>query len=268
MTSKVAIIEVEKDANTALADALKLIGGIDDLNSSKLEVIIKLGVFNPAQGQHTTIDVTRAIIESFPQAPRILLAESDNSRGTATDRLKIWRKLFSERVNPFSLSEDTFTKDVIIADEEMALSHILFKSNVFISTHALRKYTKGTILKNLLGLVPMIKKSRFHKKLVAVLLDLYEAIGGIDLAVIDATYTFPGPSFSEGVPTNLLVVGRDAVAVETVGAMLMGLKPEKMPIIQEAIQRGLGEGSIEKIEVVGSSLKQSRKRIRQLLKRS
>lgn len=268
MTSKVAIVEVEKDANTAFEDGLQLIGGIADLNSAKLEAIIKLGVFNPTQGQHTTIDVTRAIIRSFSRAPRILLAESDNYRGTATARLQIWQELFTERVNPFSLSEDTITRNVVIADEEMALSHILFKPNVFISTHALRKYKEGTVLKNLLGLVPMKKKARYHKKLVPVLLDLYEAIGGIDLAVIDATYTFPGPSSSEGVQTNLLVVGRDAVAVETVGAMLVGLKPEKMPVIQEAIRRGLGEGSIEQIEVAGSSLEQLRRRIRPLLKRS
>jgi len=268
MTSKVALVKVGKDVNASLEEAFKLIGGIADLNSAKLDVVIKLGVFNPIQGQHTTIDVTRAIIENFSQAPRILLVESDNYRGTATARLQIWQKLFTERVNPFSLSEDTITRNVVIADEEMALSHILFKPNVFVSTHALRKYKEGTILKNLLGLAPTKKKAQFHKKLVPVLLDLYEAIGGINLAVIDATHTFPGPSSSKGVHTNLIVVGRDAVAVEAVGAMLVGLKPEKMPVIQEAIRRGLGEGSLEQIEVVGNSLEQLSKEVSTLLKRS
>lgn len=142
----------------------------------------------------------------------------------------------------------------------MELSHILFKPNVFISTHALRKFDKGTILKNLLGLVPEKKKARLHKKLVAVLLDLYEAIGGIDLAVIDATRTFTGPAARKAIDTKTLVVGRDTVAVETVGAVLTGLEPERMPIIQEAVKRGLGEGNIERIQVVGNSIESFQER--------
>ena len=52
---------------------------------------------------------------------------------------------------------------------------------------------------------------------------------------------------------NTLLVGRDAIAVEAVGATLAGLNPEKMPVIQEFVKRGLGEGDLEKIEIVGAS---------------
>ena len=99
--------------------------------------------------------------------------------------------------------------------------------------------------------MPERKKARFHKKLVPVLLDAYEAIGGIDLAVLDATRTLSGPAASKSIPTNLLVVGNDAVAVETVGAVLTGLKPEKMPIIVEAMKRDLGVGTLQDIEILG-----------------
>jgi len=94
-------------------------------------------------------------------------------------------------------------------------------------------------LKNLLGLIPERKKARFHKKLVPVLLDAYERIGGIDLAVIDATRTYSGPNARKGIDTNVLIVGRDAVAVEAVGATLVGLKPEKMPVIHGEISTSL-----------------------------
>ena len=146
----------------------------------------------------------------------------------------------------------------------MGFSHILFKPNTFVSTHALRRYKKGTILKNLFGLVPDKKKARFHKKLDPVLLDTYEAIGGIDLSVIDATRTFSGPAAKKSVETNLLIVGRDAVAVEAVGAFLVGLDPEKMSIIQEAVKRGLGEGDLRKIEVRGTSIDDAKERFTQL----
>lgn len=170
---------------------------------------------------------------------------------------------------PFNLSEDTDTKQVKVADEKIGLSHILFKPNVFVSTHVLRVYERGSILKNLLGLIPDRKKVRFHKKLDATLLDMCEAIGGIDLAVLDGTYMNSGVSpSSERINTNVLLVGRDAVAVEAVGAAFVGLKPEKMSIIQEAVNRGLGEGDLEKIEVLGGSFESLRERFDSLLKNS
>jgi len=119
-------------------------------------------------------------------------------------------------------------------------------------------------LKNLLGLIPDRKKVRFHKKLAMTLLDAYEAIGGIDLAVIDATHIYSGPAAVKSLNTNVLVVGRDAVAVETVGVTLVGLKPEKMPVIQEAVSRGLGERDINVIEFLGNSIKNIKERFRQL----
>ena len=254
LAPKVALVNLDANPHAALKRALKLVGAQNVPVQKEKAVVVKVGVFSHKGSMYPTVDVVDAILKSFDDAPRIFLAESDNYRGSGLERLQIYEELFSERVQPFNLSQDKETRKVKIANEEMELSHILFKPNVFISTHALRKFDKGTILKNLLGLVPEKKKARLHKKLVTVLLDLYEAIGGIDLSVIDATRTYTGPAAKKGIDTKMLVVGRDAVAVETVGAVLTGLKPEGMPIIQEAVKRGLGEGNIERIQVVGNSI--------------
>ena len=275
--SKVAIVEFNGDVQRSLKQALKLIGNIEDLNTKKRPVVIKVGVFNHKAETHSTVNVVDAIVNSFNQTPHIFLAESDNYRGTGTERLQIWKKLFTDRVVPFNLSDDPNTRKVKIADEEIGFPHILFEPNVFVSTHVLRTFEKGSILKNLLGLIPDRKKARFHKKLETALLDAYEAIGGIDLAVLDGTYTYrgagamphAGPNSTQyRIKTNVLLVGRDAVAVEAVGASLVGLNPEKMPVIQEAVNRGLGEGNIEKIDVLGISFENLKENFRQLLKAS
>lgn len=260
MTSKVAIVELKGDVQESLKRAFKLIGGIDDLNTTERSVVIKPGIFDHRKKKHPTVSVVNAIIDNFNQAPEIFIVESDNYRGTGLERLQVYKEVFTKRVVSFNLSDDINTREVNIADEKMGFSHILFKPNVLVSTHALRKYDKGTILKNLFGLISERKKVRFHKKLVTVLLDTYEAIGGIDLAVLDATYTHLG---TRAINTNVLMVGRDAVAVETVGATLVGLKPEKMPVIQEAIKRGLGEGDVENIEVLGNSIESLKEKFRQ-----
>jgi len=277
VVSKVAIVEFNGDVQRSLKQALKLIGNIDDLNTKERPVVIKVGVFNHKAETHSTVSVVDAIVNSFNHAPQIFLAESDNYKGTGTERLQIWKKLFTDRVVPFNLSDDPNTRKVKIADEEIGCSHILFKPNVFVSTHVLRGYEKGSILKNLLGLIPDRKKARFHKKLETALLDAYEAVGGIDLAVLDGTYTYRGAgamphagpdSTRYRIKTNILLVGRDAVAVEAVGASLVGLNPEKMPLIQEAVNRGIGEGNIEKIDVLGMSFENLKENFRQLLKAS
>jgi len=264
LASQVALVESNGDVQESFNQALKLIGKIDDLNTAERSVVVKVGVFDHKARNHASVNVVNAIVNGFNKAPQIYLAESDNYKGTGTERLQIWKELFNERVVPFNLSDDTNTREVEIADEKMRFSHILFKPNVLVSTHALRRYDKGTILKNLFGLVPDRKKARLHKKLVAVLLDAYESVGGVDLAVIDATSTYSSATATKALNTNLLIIGRDAVAVETVGAILVGLKPEKMPVIQESVKRNLGEGDIGKIEVLGSSVESLKERFRKL----
>ena len=266
--SKVAVVDLQgENVQESFNQALKLIGGISDLNTAKRSVVVKVGVFDHRGTAYTTVDVAGAIVNSFSKAPKIFVAESDNYRGTGSERLQIWKSLFSERVVPFNLSEDTNTKQVKIADEKIGLSHILFKPNVFVSTHILRVYEKGSVLKNLLGLMPDRKKARFHKKLEATLLDAYEAVGGIDLAVLDGTHVHGGVTPSaKKIATNVVLVGRDAVAVEAVGASLVGMNPEKIPVIKEAVKRGLGEGDVSKIEIVGASLESIRERFAPLLK--
>ena len=271
MASKVAIVKFDGDVQKSFSRALRLVGNIDDLNTQGRPVVIKVGVFDHKAKTHSTVSVVNAIVNSFNRAPQIFLAESDNYKGTGTERLQIWRKLFTKRVVPFNLSDDTDTRTVNIADEKIGFSRILSKPNVFVSTHVLRGYEKGSILKNLLGLIPDAKKARFHKKLETALLDAYEAIGRIDLAVLDGTYTYHGTGAVASAlrtKTNTLLVGRDAIAVEAVGAAIVGLKPEKMPLIQEAMKRGLGEGDIKNIEVLGTSFENIKEKIHQLLKAS
>jgi len=269
MGSKVAVVSLEHGAVQAFKQALKLIGEIDDLNMAKRSVVVKVGIFNPEADHHTSVEVVHAITKSFNKAPRIYIAESDNCRGKGSDRLQKWKSLFSERVTPFNLSEDTDTKLVKIADEEIALSHILFKPNVLVSTHILRTYEQGSVLKNLLGMIPDRKKVRFHKKLAATLMDIYAAIGGIDLAVLDGTsVSLNVVQNSKPVRANTLLVGRDAVAVEVVGATLVGLKPEKVPVIREAMNRDIGESNIDKIRVVGASMENLKEKFHELIARN
>ena len=265
MTSKVAAIEFDSSKVEPLTQAINLIGSIDDLNTHEKPVVVKVGVFSHQGENHTSVSVVGSIINSFNRAPKIILAESDNYRGVALERLQIWKELFTERVIPFNLSNDPNTKSVRLADREMSLSHILFKPNILVDTHILRSFESGSILKNLFGCIPTPKKMKYHKILPTLLADIYEAIGGIDLAVLDGTYFWSGAG-NNPVQMNTLLVGRDAVAVETVGATLAGLIPEKMPVIQEFKKRNLGETDLKNIEIMGASIENLKKKLQSAAK--
>ncbi|MFX1565428.1 MAG: DUF362 domain-containing protein [Promethearchaeota archaeon] len=268
MMVKVALMEIGKDAAASFEKALKLLGGIADLNTPKREVLYKLGVFDPRQEAYTTIPVARAVVNNFPRAPKIWLIESDNYRGIGSERLQIWKDLFTERVVPFNLSEDTNTRNVDIAGEEMALSHLLFEDRVLISSHILRRYSRGSVIKNLFGLLPMRKKAVYHKNLESVVLSLFEAVGGIDLAAIDGTSVLPTPAAKKEnrIPLNLFLVGRDAVAVDAVAFALLDTDPLKSKMLKMAGEQGLGEAHLEKIDIVGKDLEEIRDFIREKVK--
>jgi hypothetical protein len=103
---------------------------------------------------------------------KVYIIESDNYKGSGSERLQVWKDLFFHKIVPFNLSEDEDTRQVEIAGEKMELSNLLFRSKNFVSIHALRRSEKGTILKNLFVLIPIRKKAVYHKKLVPVILDL------------------------------------------------------------------------------------------------
>lgn len=265
--SRVVVARLDKDVERCLDGALKLIH-IDDLNTKDRSVVVKVGVFSRKTGLYTTVNVIDALVGAFDRAPKIYLVESDSYGGPAAKRLGIWEEVFGEGVIPFSLSTDKNTREVKVVGEKVAFSHIVFKPNVFVSTHVPRRYQDagdddflnvGSILKNLLGLIPDRKKYRFHERLPAALLDMYEAIGGIDLAVLDGTYTHLGVKRKRNrIQTNVLVIGRDAISVEAVGAYLVGRDPLDMPLVKEAMSRGLGQGDMDKIEILGSPVEDLR----------
>jgi uncharacterized protein (DUF362 family) len=241
--------------------ALELIEGIDDLNTPERKVVIKVGIYNPQTGICTTVDVLNSIINAFDKAPNIRVVESDSFAGPGLKRLEIWNDCYNDRVVPYNLSDDKDTHAVDIAGEPVPLSHILFEPNTFISTHVPRRYqdagdedlmNMGFVIKNLFGLIPDKKKFRFHEQLPTALIDIYEAIGGIDLAVLDGTHAFLGWKEKKlTVSPGVLVVGTDAFAVEAVGAHLVGFDPAEMPVLQEAKNRGLGEINIDNMNIIG-----------------
>jgi hypothetical protein len=128
-------------------------------------------------------------------------------------------------------------------------------------THSMAGVTLG--IKNQWGFPQHADRGKDHNyNLHSKLVDVYEYIKP-DITIIDGATG--GTVHGHYPPTvwedrlvkqfNILIGGRDTLAVDVVGARIFGLTLDEVPHLKIAYERGLGEGDLSKINVIGKDLK-------------
>lgn len=113
-------------------------------------------------------------------------------------------------------------------------------------------------LKNMIGAVS--PKGSMHTNLDEKIVDLNSVIKP-RLAVVDGIVGGAGGELgSTPVKMSLVIAGVDPVAVDAVGAAVMGINPNRVRHIGLAEARGLGVGSLSKIRVLGQPVDEVMKR--------
>lgn len=128
-----------------------------------------------------------------------------------------------------------------------------------LKTHSMAGVTLG--IKNQWGLPQHADRGKDHNfNLHSKLVDLYEIIKP-DITIIDGTEGtihghYPPTAWEDRLVKqfNILIGGRDTLAVDTVGARIFGLTLDEIPHLKIAYERGLGEGDLNKIKVIGKNL--------------
>ncbi|UCD00992.1 MAG: DUF362 domain-containing protein [Promethearchaeota archaeon] len=118
-------------------------------------------------------------------------------------------------------------------------------------------------IKNQWGFTHHADRGKDHNyNLHSKLIDMYELLQP-DITLIDGTEgTIHGhypPSAWEDkiiIPFNILIGGIDTSAVDVVGARIFGLTIDIIPHLKLASERGLGEGDLSKIKVIGKDLEE------------
>ena len=132
-------------------------------------------------------------------------------------------------------------------------------------------------MKNNFGLLPGLvygfDKSRGTEKHAGIphdpgmademMVDLY-LLAQADLHVVDGIVgrQAGGLQFGEPIRTNLVLAGRDAVAVDLVVAQLLGFNPDDMEFAELARRRGRGPGVYENVEIRGGDVEKLKRRFR------
>jgi len=128
-----------------------------------------------------------------------------------------------------------------------------------LKTHCMARVTLG--IKNQWGYPQQEDRGKDHNfNLHSKLVDVYEYIRP-DITIIDGIYGtihghYPPRAFEDKqvIKFDILIGGRDTLAVDVVGARIFGMTLDEVPHLKIAYERGLGEGILSKIKVIGKNL--------------
>lgn len=274
MNSSVSIVSCrDYDSVRVLAAARKaidLVGGINAFIKPGSKVLVKPNLLMaqaPQAGITTHPEVAAAVVKILKEINcSIFLGDGPSVWGTRPENVD---EVY-EKTGMKALAEEEGINLVKFSRHRwrgrFSLSGWLDECDYFISLPKFKTHgftTMSGAIKNLYGLVSGPGKLELHKQysrpedFAKVLVDIY-ALARPTLTIIDGIEAMEG----EGPGTagklrnsGLLLVGSDAVALDSVLATIMGLKPTDILSTKEAGQRNLGAADMASIKILGEQLK-------------
>jgi len=129
-----------------------------------------------------------------------------------------------------------------------------------IKTHSLTTFTCA--IKNMFGTIPGLMKVNYHKiapntnDFSSLIVDIF-SLTKPNLNIVDGIIGMEGEGPSGGKPIKLgmVLASTDGVALDTYICHLLGKNPMKVPTNKIAYEKGLGQGNINEIEILGYQAK-------------
>jgi len=262
--SRVSVVKSSyADVYCGLSRAIDLVGGLDI--GGKDRVVIKVNLCDartPDTGAVTHpkfLDALLKYLRSSFDGLEIYVVESDSRMVLADLYIEwfgllrvmkrwgaVWCNLSKMEVERRRI-DGLYLKEVDVPQ--------VFKDSFFITLPKLKTniLTKMTCcLKNQFGCLRTINKARYHKYIDDVIADL-NMVFKPDFCIVDGIISMvgcKGPAFGIPVRSELIVAGKDPVAVDVVCAEIMGFSPLSIGHIKRARDLGVGSTSYE---VVGEN---------------
>ena len=266
--SRVAIFRAKDDILEAVAKTCELAGPPVLEKDSLVAVKLNLCLFRPYETGATTdprvLEGLVAYLRTLAEGLDIVFVESDGTSARC-DLLFKWlgftqlaQRLGTRTLN---LSADKRVKMALPPGsflKSLWMPQTLIDADCIISlaklkTHGLTRITCS--LKNHFGSIPYRNKIKWHPVLSHVITDVNRALP-TDFSLVDgiiAMEGIDGPIMGSPRLMNLLIAGRDPVAVDSVCARVMGFDPASIGHLKESEKRGVGT---QLCQIVGEDLSQ------------
>jgi len=267
----------------SLREAINLIGGIDYYIPPRSKVLIKPNIVRNQEPPDTTDPaIVEALINIIKRKnPSVIWIADGSGEGNTLENFKSLGYLSVAERTGAVLVDLNFGNMINVSVpgggvifNSFLFNRLVMEADVFISLACMKTHSQAVVtltMKNLIGIAPgsvygyppSPTKWILHEKagekgdqyMAGVIVDLCRA-RKIDLAIIDGRIAMEGEGPHEGDPVklDLLIVGADPVATDTVASAIMGFDPEKVPTLHLANQLGLGTNNLHEIEIKGEKI--------------
>ncbi|PIP20909.1 MAG: hypothetical protein COX40_02240 [Candidatus Omnitrophica bacterium CG23_combo_of_CG06-09_8_20_14_all_40_11] len=273
MRSKISIVRCNNYEPTLVLEATKKaldsLGGISAFIAPKSRVLVKPNLLmakEPEFGIDTHPEIVRAAVRILKEINcKIYLGDGPSVWGSEMENVdEVYRRSGVKKICEEEGIElvkfdkrrwrGKFPLAAWLDNCDYVLNLPKFKTHDFM-------LMTGAI-KNLFGLVSGTYKTELHKKYFAqedfakILVDIYEETRPA-LTIIDSIVAMEGdgPGTSgELRKVGLILAGSDCVALDSILALIMGLKPQDILTTKEAASRGSGAVDINSISILGEKL--------------
>lgn len=172
-------------------------------------------------------------------------------------------KLEEYGVKVFNLNDDKMINDIKIPNH-LALNSVniaktAVEASCIISVPSLKTHNlaRTTLtLKNMMGTIS--PKGIMHSNLHQKIADLVSVLRTkMKFQLIDGIIGSKGSELGgKPVKMDLIIAGRDPVAVDRVGSEIIGYSIDKVKYLKYCEKKGLGTADLEKIEIIGNSIEE------------
>jgi len=284
--TEVFIEEINQGIRSAINNILDKIELTSPIIKSSKEVYIKVNGLDFKKHSYTSPEVLEAVIQYLKEKDAKIYVMENSTQANMT------RIVFA--INGYKKVCEDSGADIIYLDEEVTNTFEFkgkpsaekdptgYNLNTFrlpatvvkimknrdsltyinlpkLKMHCQARVTLG--LKNQWGFPQHADRGKDHNyNLHSKLVDVYELIKP-DFTLIDGTEGtihghYPPTAWEDKlvIPFKILIAGRDTLSVDVVGARIFGLTLNEVPHLKIAYERGLGEGDLGNIKVIGKDL--------------
>ncbi len=251
------------DESLAIEEGLKLLNLSSMINSNDTVVITPNWVNNsgPTNGDVVGPNSLRKIIQLIkvcnPKRVVVATASAQKDVETLMKDIGFMDVILSEKVEFINLNMGPFiTLNLNHSCPSRTLINKLFDEMTFlISFTQLKIHEEATIsasIKNIALGWPSGEEHGYPKKNLGIHKDLHGFITSmlekftIDLSIVSASPAMvgTGPHKGIGKHTGLILCGTDPVSTDTIGARLLGFKPQAINYLYSSIEKGYGCGEV------------------------
>jgi len=278
--AKVSIVKLDDyssgKAYQAVQKSLQLLGGLENFLKPKSKVFVKINHISPPsppeRGLVThpvfTKEVLRLLKESGHNVTFGDDIQSKEEDGFLTTH---YRQAGQELDIPLINLKERGFREVNCRGEflkRILISQVCLEADYIINlpklkTHSFTIYTGA--VKNMYGIIPYGLRLKYHRQYIKnddfsqMLVDILSCMPP-HLNIMDGVIAMEGegPSAGNLRRVGVILVSSDAVALDAVATKIVGFNPMDVFTTFHAHNRGLGNGRIEDIEIIGERIQEVR----------